>query len=99
MAGNVEIIIKRSFISAKAAELNGIANSVSARKINGRMNNSKGNTFKSVNELIVTLNSIGETIGNLMSTNAKLVSKMGLDFEKMDVQLATSVMGTFKRDV
>ena len=98
MAGNVEIIVKKVFISAKVAELNSVAKSVAKRKINSKCSNSKGNTIDEIDILIDELNCVGTELGQLMLNNAAVVNEIGIKFAQMDLDIASMYEGKKHED-
>lgn len=93
MAGFIEIAIKKEVILAKATRLDSIARDVSQKKITCTVNNSKGKTATSINNLISELNTMGTALGALMSSNAKNVRNIADQFSSKDTDLASKIKG------
>lgn len=93
MAGFIEITIKKEIIQAKATKLDSIAKDVFQKKITGTVNNSKGKTANSMNNLIQELNNMGSALGTLMSTNVENVRNIADQFSAKDTDLASKFKG------
>ena len=93
IVGVVEIAVKKEVILSNATKLDKIADSVSQRKIISKVNNSKGKTSNSINNLIQELNNMGTELGRLMNANAKNVRQIAEQFSAKDADLASKFKG------
>lgn len=89
IVGVVEIAIKKEVVLSNATKLDKIAENVSQKKITSKVNNSKGKTANSINNLIEELNNVGTELGRLMNENAKNVRQIAEQFSAKDSDLAS----------